>query len=83
MLPISVCIIARNEERHIEECLKALKPYHKEHEGMEMDEHFGIGLHICREFCKKHGGTLDVANSIRGGAVVTASFTCRAYYLHR
>lgn len=30
MLPISVCIIARNEERHIEECLKALKPYHCE-----------------------------------------------------
>ena len=57
-----------------EQLVKALKPYYKEREGMEMDEHFGIGLHICREFCKKHGGTLDVANSIRGGAVVTASF---------
>lgn len=30
MLPISVCIIAKNEEAHIEECLKALKPYHYE-----------------------------------------------------
>lgn len=57
-----------------EQLIKALKPYHKEHDSVEMDEHFGIGLHICREFCKKHGGTLDVANSIRGGAVVTASF---------
>ena len=30
MLPISVCIIAKNEEVHIEECLKRLKPYHYE-----------------------------------------------------
>lgn len=27
MLPISVCIIAQNEESHIEECLKHLQPY--------------------------------------------------------
>lgn len=30
MLPISVCMIAKNEEQHIEECLKRLKPYHCE-----------------------------------------------------
>lgn len=30
MLPISICIIAKNEEQHIEECLKRLKPYHYE-----------------------------------------------------
>lgn len=30
MLPVSVCIIAKNEERHIEECLKRLKPYNCE-----------------------------------------------------
>lgn len=29
-LPISVCMIAKNEEQHIEECLKRLKPYHYE-----------------------------------------------------
>ncbi|MCM1087300.1 MAG: glycosyltransferase [Muribaculaceae bacterium] len=29
-LPISVCIIAKNEEKHLEECLKRLKPYHYE-----------------------------------------------------
>ncbi len=58
----------------------ALKPYHKEYEGKETDEHFGIGLHICREFCRKHGGTLNVANSIRGGAVVTASFGENSIY---
>lgn len=26
-IPVSVCIIAKNEERYIEECLKRLKPY--------------------------------------------------------
>ena len=60
-----------------EQLEKALKPYYKEPEAPEADEHFGIGLHICRELCKKHGGTLSVANSIQGGAVVTASFFCR------
>lgn len=30
MLPISVCIISKNEEAHIEECLKRLKPCHYE-----------------------------------------------------
>lgn len=30
MLPISVCIIAKNEEKNIEECLKRLKRYHYE-----------------------------------------------------
>lgn len=51
----------------------AVKPYHKEYSA-DGEEHFGIGLHICRELCRKHGGTLSVANSIRGGAVITASF---------
>lgn len=60
-----------------EQLIKALKPYYKEHEKEEPDEHFGIGLHICRELCRKHGGTLNVANSIKGGAVVTASFAAK------
>ncbi|MBO5207978.1 MAG: glycosyltransferase [Lachnospiraceae bacterium] len=30
MLPISVCIIAKNEEQHIEECLRKIKLYHYE-----------------------------------------------------
>lgn len=57
-----------------EQMEKALKPYYKEPEPGGPDEHFGIGLHICRELCKKHGGTLNVANSIKGGAIDTASF---------
>ncbi len=30
MLPISVCIIAKNEEKHLDECLKRLELYHYE-----------------------------------------------------
>ena len=26
-VPISVCLIAKNEEKNIEECLKRIKPY--------------------------------------------------------
>lgn len=44
---------------------------------IQEDPHFGIGLHICRRLCIKHGGELSLANSIDGGAVVTASFSCK------
>lgn len=53
---------------------KALKPYYQEYKGEAGSEHFGIGLHISRELCRRHGGTLSIADSIHGGAVVTASF---------
>lgn len=55
---------------------RALKPYYREYGGEAPDEHFGIGLHISRELCRRHRGTLDIADSIYGGAVVTASFAC-------
>lgn len=35
-------------------------------------EHFGMGLTICKTLCKKHGGSLEVTNSIEGGAIVCA-----------
>lgn len=55
----------------------AVLPYHKEYKASSQDEHFGIGLHICSELCKKHGGILSAANSIQGGAVLTASFSVK------
>lgn len=60
-----------------EQLTQAVKPYYKEYSADTETEHFGIGLHICQELCRKHGGTLSVANSILGGAVVTASFQFR------
>lgn len=35
------------------------------------EQHFGIGLSICRILCEKHGGLLDVSNN-KKGACVTA-----------
>lgn len=59
----------------------ALLPYYREHGPKETEKeenpHFGIGLHICRQLTLKHGGELSIANSIDGGAVVTASFYCK------
>lgn len=55
-----------------EEMAKMLAPYEKETTGDS--EHFGIGLHICSLLCNKHGGTISIANSMSGGAIVTASF---------
>ncbi len=38
------------------------------------EEHFGIGLNICKILCEKHSGALLLENSPQGGARVTACF---------
>lgn len=58
-----------------EELKKAILPYYRE-PGQPEAEHFGIGLHICSQLCKRHGGALSIANSVTDGAAVTASFFC-------
>jgi len=55
-----------------EELYHADKPYYSGAEDKE--EHFGLGLTICKILCKKHGGDLSLANSTKGGAIVCASF---------
>lgn len=37
-------------------------------------EHFGMGLTICKTLCEKHGGNLEITNSINKGAIVCAIF---------
>lgn len=49
----------------------ATKPFYKT--ARETDnEHFGMGLNICKILCEKHGGYIRLGN--REGAVVTAAF---------
>ncbi|WP_186843715.1 HAMP domain-containing sensor histidine kinase [Acetobacterium tundrae] len=39
------------------------------------ENHFGLGLHICKILCEKHGGLLIIKNDISGGGSVTAKFS--------
>ncbi len=52
---------------------KASRPYFT-----TAGDHFGMGLTICKTLCKKHGGYLEVTNSIEGGAIVCAVFEADA-----
>jgi signal transduction histidine kinase len=52
----------------------ATKPYYTD-STMVKASHFGIGLYICKILCEKHRGGINLANRIRKGAIVTASFS--------
>jgi len=54
--------------------LKAHKPYYSG-EAKKQEYHFGLGLHICRTICEKHGGRLQLENAPQGGAKITACFS--------
>lgn len=53
--------------------LKADKPYYSG-ESQKQEYHFGLGLHICRTLCEKHGGNMELKNNLQGGAKVTVFF---------
>lgn len=57
-----------------QEMSMAVKPYYTS--DSEEGEHFGLGLCICKNLCEKHGGSLSLSNSLRGGAIVCAEFYC-------
>lgn len=48
---------------------RAIRPYFTTDK-----EHFGMGLTISKTLCGKHGGDLELTNSINGGAIVCAIF---------
>ena len=49
----------------------ATKPFYKTVRETD-NEHFGMGLNICKILCEKHGGYIRLTN--RDGAVITAAF---------
>lgn len=49
----------------------AMKPFYKA-ENETNNEHFGMGLNICKILCEKHGGYLKISNN--NGAKVVAAF---------
>ena len=48
-----------------------MKPFYKA-ENETGNEHFGMGLNICKTLCEKHGGSLQILNE--SGAKVVATF---------
>ena len=55
-----------------EALLKADRPFYRGDK--DSNQHFGLGLYICRLLCMKCGGRLSVANGENGGGRVTAAF---------
>ncbi len=55
----------------VEELSEAIKPFYKSSDEISQ-EHFGMGLNICKILCEKHGGYLKLENS--KGASVKAAF---------
>lgn len=51
---------------------KADRPFYRGDK--DSNQHFGLGLYICRLLCMKCGGSLSLANNETGGGRVTASF---------
>ncbi|GGD86485.1 HAMP domain-containing sensor histidine kinase [Paenibacillus nasutitermitis] len=52
---------------------KAVLPFYRG-EVWDATEHRGLGLYVCKVFCEKHGGRLQVENGPYGGGSVMASF---------
>ena len=47
--------------------------YRNEFNSSESNEHFGLGLYICKVIASNHGGKLALDNNINGGAKVCVS----------
>lgn len=52
---------------------KGAEPFLRDADAGSQDEHFGMGLYICRLMCEKHGGSLALKNTTCG-AKATATF---------
>lgn len=69
----SISVIDDGKGFSEKELLMATKPYYSG-KSQNDEVHFGLGLHICRTLCEKHGGALRLENTPQRGAKVTAIF---------
>jgi signal transduction histidine kinase len=52
---------------------QATNPFYKANENSN-DGHLGLGLHICKILCERHGGDISISNNVNGGGLICASF---------
>lgn len=69
----SLCVSDDGKGFSEKDLLKADKPYYSGAE-QKKEHHFGLGLHICKILCEKHGGKLNLENDPQGGAIIKACF---------
>lgn len=62
-------------ENAMSDCCREELPFVKQkfYKGSSKARGSGIGLAVCDEIVRLHGGTFDIANAEGGGAVVTIS----------
>ena len=71
-LPLLYAGVRRRERQEIARRAleRAMEPFYREVSGGRM----GMGLHICKLLCERHGGDLSICNNAKGGGLVCASF---------
>lgn len=68
----SLCVVVSDDgqgftRRALE---RATDPFYQDSSG----GHMGMGLHICKLLCERHGGELSICNNAKGGGLACASF---------
>ena len=68
----ALCVVVSDDGRGFSRRAleRAMEPFYREVSGGRM----GMGLHICKLLCERHGGDLSICNNAKGGGLVCASF---------
>lgn len=68
----TLCVVVSDDGRGFSHRAleRATEPFYREESGGRM----GMGLHICRLLCERHGGSFSICNNAEGGGVACASF---------
>lgn len=77
----ALCVVVSDDGRGFSRRAleRAMEPFYREVSGGRM----GMGLHICKLLCERHGGDLSICNNARGGGLVCASFAFQGPLLKR